>query len=191
MLFYNMFVFSSKKRAILFSWVTRITKHSLEIVFNILIVRSVFSSSRFAVGSSAIKIFGWRATLLAIEVLPVPGGPTRQRIGLSPFFVSALTDKNSRNAVSHFQVIERFNGFTFLRVMLETGRTHQIRVHFSHRGTPVAGDAVYGNPKKTYGLEGQCLHAAVLGFIHPITKEYLEFSSDLPDYFKEFLRRIK
>jgi 23S rRNA pseudouridine1911/1915/1917 synthase len=101
-----------------------------------------------------------------------------------------VTTKNSREAVTHYEVIERFNGFTFLRVILETGRTHQIRVHFSHRGTPVAGDTVYGNPKKTYGLEGQCLHAAVLGFIHPITKEYLEFSSDLPDYFKDFLRRI-
>lgn len=102
-----------------------------------------------------------------------------------------VTTKNSREAVTHYEVIERFNGFTFLRVILETGRTHQIRVHFSHRGTPVAGDAVYGNPKKTYGLEGQCLHAAVLGFVHPITKEYLEFSSDLPDYFEDFLRRIK
>ena len=62
-----------------------------------------------------------------------------------------VTNKNSREAITHYEVLERFNGFTFLRVMLETGRTHQIRVHFSHRGTPVAGDAVYGNPKKTYG----------------------------------------
>lgn len=102
-----------------------------------------------------------------------------------------VTTKNSREAITHYEVIERFNGFTFLRVILETGRTHQIRVHFSHRGTPVAGDVVYGNPKKTYGLNGQCLHAAVLGFIHPITKEYLEFTSELPDYFEDFLRRIK
>ncbi len=102
----------------------------------------------------------------------------------------AVTDKNSRNAITHYEVIERFNGFTFLRVILETGRTHQIRVHMSYRGNPVAGDTVYGNPKKTYGLEGQCLHAAVIGFIHPITKEYLEFQSDLPDYFKDFLKRI-
>lgn len=102
----------------------------------------------------------------------------------------AVTDKNSRNAVSHFEVIERFNGFTFLKVRLETGRTHQIRVHMAYRGTPVAGDVVYGNPKKTYGLQGQCLHAATIGFIHPITKEYLEFTSDLPDYFTDFIRRI-
>ena len=102
----------------------------------------------------------------------------------------AVTDKNSRNAVSHFEVLERFNGFTFLKVRLETGRTHQIRVHMAYRGTPVAGDVVYGNPKKTYGLEGQCLHAATIGFIHPITKEYLEFSSELPEYFTDFIRRI-
>ncbi len=102
----------------------------------------------------------------------------------------AVTDKNSRNAVSHFEVLERFNGFTFLKVRLETGRTHQIRVHMAYRGTPVAGDVVYGNPKKTYGLQGQCLHAATIGFIHPITKEYLEFTSELPEYFTDFIRRI-
>lgn len=102
----------------------------------------------------------------------------------------AVTDKNSKNAVTHFEVLERYNGFTYLKVTLETGRTHQIRVHFSWRGTPVAGDTVYGNPKKTYGLNGQCLHAATIGFIHPITHEYLEFTSDLPQYFKDFLRRI-
>lgn len=102
----------------------------------------------------------------------------------------AVTDKNSRNAVTHFEVIERYNGFTFLRVKLETGRTHQIRVHMAYRGNPVAGDVVYGNPKNTYGLEGQCLNASTIGFIHPITKEYLEFTSELPEYFNDFLRRI-
>lgn len=102
----------------------------------------------------------------------------------------AVTDKNSKNAVTHFKVLERFKGFTFLEVRLETGRTHQIRVHMSYRGTPVAGDTVYGNPKNTYGLNGQCLHAAVIGFVHPITNEYLEFSSELPEYFKNFLGRI-
>lgn len=102
----------------------------------------------------------------------------------------AVTDKNSKNAVTHFEVLERFNGFTFLKVKLETGRTHQIRVHMAYRGTPVAGDVVYGNPKKTYGLQGQCLNASTIGFIHPVTGEYLEFTTDLPDYFKDFLRRI-
>ncbi len=116
--------------------------------------------------------------------LPIGRHPTDRK-------KQTVTDKNSREAVTHYEVLERFNGFTYLKVTLETGRTHQIRVHFSHRGTPVAGDAVYGNPKKTYGLNGQCLHAAVLGFVHPVTKEYLEFSADLPEYFSDFLRRIK
>ncbi len=102
----------------------------------------------------------------------------------------AVTDKNSKNAVSHFTVLERYNGFTFLKVRLETGRTHQIRVHMAFKGHPVAGDVVYGNPKKTYGLDGQCLHAATIGFVHPVTNEYLEFTSDLPAYFVDFLRRI-
>ncbi len=102
----------------------------------------------------------------------------------------AVTDKNSKNAVTHFEVLERYNGFTFLKVQLETGRTHQIRVHMAFRGTPVAGDVVYGNPKKTYGLQGQCLNASTIGFVHPVTGEYLEFTTDLPDYFKDFLRRI-
>ena len=102
----------------------------------------------------------------------------------------AVTDRNSKNAVTHFEVLERFNGFTFLKVKLETGRTHQIRVHMAYRGTPVAGDIVYGNPKKTYGLQGQCLNASTIGFIHPVTGEYLEFTTDLPEYFKDFLRRI-
>ena len=102
----------------------------------------------------------------------------------------AVTDKNSRNAVTHFEVLERYNGFTFLKVKLETGRTHQIRVHMAYRGTPVAGDIVYGNPQKTYGLQGQCLNASTIGFVHPITGEYLEFTTELPEYFKDFLGRI-
>lgn len=102
----------------------------------------------------------------------------------------AVTDKNSKKAITHYEVIKRYNGFTYLKVRLETGRTHQIRVHMAYRGTPVAGDAVYGDPKKTYGLSGQCLHAARLGFVHPITGEYLEFFAPLPDYFEDFLKRI-
>ncbi len=102
----------------------------------------------------------------------------------------AVTDKNSRNAVTHFEVLERYSGFTFLKIRLETGRTHQIRVHMAYRGNPVAGDIVYGNPKNTYGLQGQCLNASTIGFVHPITNEYLEFTTELPDYFKDFLRRI-
>lgn len=104
--------------------------------------------------------------------------------------MQAVTDKNARNAVTHFEVLERYNGYTYLKVRLETGRTHQIRVHMAYRGNPVAGDTVYGGSKNACGLQGQCLHAIKLGFIHPVTGEYMEFTSDLPDYFKDFIRRI-
>lgn len=101
-----------------------------------------------------------------------------------------VTDKNSKNAVTHYTVISRFKGFTHLRLRLETGRTHQIRVHMSYLGHPVAGDTVYGPSKDKYSLGGQCLHARKIGFIHPITGEYLEFTSDLPQYFIDFLKKI-
>lgn len=96
-----------------------------------------------------------------------------------------------REAVTHYKVIERFGGFTHLRLRLETGRTHQIRVHMAYLGHPVAGDEVYG-PKKVIGyLCGQCLHAKRLGFVHPESKEYREFDSSLPEYFESFLARCK
>lgn len=101
-----------------------------------------------------------------------------------------VTDKNSKNAVSHYTVLERLNGFTHIKVRLETGRTHQIRVHMSHIGHPVAGDEVYGPKKVIKALDGQCLHARKIGFIHP-DGQYMEFSSDLPEYFTEFLRKCR
>ncbi len=96
-----------------------------------------------------------------------------------------------REAVTHYEVLERFEGFTHLRLRLETGRTHQIRVHMAYMGHPVAGDDVYGPKKVITSLNGQCLHAKVLGFIHPDTKEYMEFDSQLPEYFKGFLKKLK
>ena len=96
-----------------------------------------------------------------------------------------------REAVTHYEVLERFDGFTHLKLKLETGRTHQIRVHMAHMGYPVAGDDVYGPKKVITSLNGQCLHAKVLGFIHPDTKEYMEFDSQLPEYFKGFLKKLK
>ncbi len=96
-----------------------------------------------------------------------------------------------REAVTHYQVLEQLNGFSHLRLRLETGRTHQIRVHMAYIGHPVAGDEVYGPKKVIASLGGQCLHAKKLGFIHPVTREYMEFESDLPDYFKDFLARCK
>lgn len=92
-----------------------------------------------------------------------------------------------RNAVTHYTVIERFGDFTHVRLKLETGRTHQIRVHMASIGHAVAGDDVYGPKKVITKLGGQCLHAKKIGFIHPVTHSYMEFESDLPEYFKDFL----
>lgn len=102
-----------------------------------------------------------------------------------------VTDKNSKNAVTHYEVIERLKGYTLLKCKLETGRTHQIRVHMSYIGHPVAGDEVYGPKKVITALKGQCLHAQKIGFIHPVTKEYLEFSSDVPQIFSDFLHKLQ
>ena len=101
-----------------------------------------------------------------------------------------VTLENSREAVTHYSVIRRYAGYTHLRVRLETGRTHQIRVHMAYKGWPVAGDEVYGNGKPKW-LNGQCLHAKKLGFIHPRTGVYMEFESELPDYFTKFLKTIE
>ncbi len=101
-----------------------------------------------------------------------------------------VTLENSRDAVTHYFVLRRYSGYTHLRVRLETGRTHQIRVHMAYKGNPVAGDEVYGNGKPKW-LNGQCLHAKKLGFIHPRTGEYMEFESELPDYFTKFLHSIE
>ena len=101
-----------------------------------------------------------------------------------------VTEKNSRNAVTHYEVLARYPGFTHLRLKLETGRTHQIRVHMAYLGHPVAGDPVYGVKKVITSLGGQCLHARVIGFVHPTTGEYLEFTSELPAYFTTFLKKL-
>jgi 23S rRNA pseudouridine1911/1915/1917 synthase len=97
---------------------------------------------------------------------------------------------NGKHAVTHFQVIERFKDFTFVECQLETGRTHQIRVHMKYIGYPLAGDPKYG-PKKTLDINGQALHAGVLGFIHPRTDEYLEFEAPLPGEFEEVLEQLR
>ena len=102
-----------------------------------------------------------------------------------------VTKQNSKNAITHYSVIEEYNGYSHICLKLETGRTHQIRVHMAHLGHPVAGDLVYGHDKKSAELNGQCLHAIKIGFVHPIKNEYMEFSSDLPDYFKGFIDKVK
>ncbi len=102
----------------------------------------------------------------------------------------AVTNLNSKPAVTHYRVIERLAGYTHLELTLETGRTHQIRVHMAYMGHPVVGDPVYGNPKHSLGLRGQCLFAEYISFTHPVTGEIMSFSAQLPDFFKDVLRRI-
>lgn len=102
----------------------------------------------------------------------------------------AVTLKNSKNAVTHYYVLNRYDKFTHVRCVLETGRTHQIRVHMAYIGHPLAGDPVYGPKKVITELNGQCLHAGEIGFVHPRTKEYMEFKSELPDYFTKFLKKL-
>ena len=100
-----------------------------------------------------------------------------------------VTDKNSKNAVTHYKVLKVFEKYTLLKFKLETGRTHQIRVHMSYIGHPILGDDVYGKAFK--GIDGQCLHAKKIGFIHPSTGEYMEFDSELPEYFEKVLKKVK
>ena len=102
-----------------------------------------------------------------------------------------VTSKNSKNAVTHYELVEQYDNFAHVRLKLETGRTHQIRVHMSYIGHPVAGDPVYGPKKVIEYLGGQCLHAGLIGFRHPRTGKYIEIESELPEYFTDFLRRIK
>lgn len=101
----------------------------------------------------------------------------------------AIVD-GGKHAVTHFQVLERFGNFTLVECRLETGRTHQIRVHMNYIGFPLAGDPKYG-PKKTIDFGGQVLHAGVIGFVHPVTKEYLEFSSPIPEDFEALLTELR
>ena len=99
----------------------------------------------------------------------------------------AIDYKNGRNAVTHYSVISNYGKYAHIECQLETGRTHQIRVHMSSIGHPLLGDDVYGSGKSPYRLEGQTLHARVLGFVHPYTGKYMEFEAPLPDYFKEII----
>ncbi|MET3194383.1 RluA family pseudouridine synthase [Bacillus sp. OAE603] len=101
-----------------------------------------------------------------------------------------VTEENAKEAVTHFKVLERFEEFTLVECQLETGRTHQIRVHMKYIGFPLAGDPKYG-PRKTIDIDGQALHAAVLGFKHPRTGEYMEFSSPIPKVMEDVLENLR
>lgn len=103
----------------------------------------------------------------------------------------SINEKNGKPAVTHYTVLERFGNYTLIECKLETGRTHQIRVHMSSIGHPLVGDEVYGPARCPFKLQGQCLHAMVLGFVHPRSGEYMEFSAELPEYFEELLRKLR
>lgn len=105
----------------------------------------------------------------------------------------AVTKKNSRNAITHITVLERFkkSGYTLVSAKLETGRTHQIRVHMSYIGHPIVGDTVYGSGKNEFGVVGQMLHAKVLGITHPITNEYMEWEKEAPKEFADIIRLLE
>ncbi|MGI6677516.1 MAG: RluA family pseudouridine synthase [Dehalobacterium sp.] len=103
----------------------------------------------------------------------------------------AVVLKNSKPAVTHYRVLERFQDYSLIEARLKTGRTHQIRVHMSYLGYPVVGDPLYGPRKGNFGLKGQALHAVLIGFQHPRTGEYLEFEAPVPDYFQNILKRLR
>lgn len=120
-------------------------------------------------------------------------GTVDQPIGRNPLDRKkmAVTQKHSRRAVTHYRVLERMGNFTFIEAQLETGRTHQIRVHLTFIGHPLLGDTVYGPKKQPFHLEGQALHARVLGFVHPSTGQYMEFEAPLPENYEKLLMRLK
>lgn len=103
----------------------------------------------------------------------------------------SINRKNGKEAVTHYRVLERFRQFTYVECQLETGRTHQIRVHMASIGHPLLGDSVYGPSKSPFKLQGQTLHAGVLGIVHPRTGNYMEFSAPLPEYFSELLDKLR
>lgn len=103
----------------------------------------------------------------------------------------AIVRSGGKRAVTHYRVLERFGNDTYIECQLETGRTHQIRVHMASLGHPLLGDEIYGRAKSPFKLEGQTLHAMVLGFIHPTTGEYMEFEAPLPEYFEKLLEKLR
>ena len=103
----------------------------------------------------------------------------------------AINHKNGKHAVTHYKVLERFGQYTYIQCELETGRTHQIRVHMASIGHPLVGDPVYGPAKQPFKTDGQMLHAKVFGFIHPSTNDYMEFETDLPEYFQLILEKLR
>lgn len=120
-------------------------------------------------------------------------GTINAPIGRHPTDRKKMSTKapNGRSAVTHYRVLERFADYTYIECQLETGRTHQIRVHMSSIGHPILGDNVYGPAKCPFKLEGQTLHAKILGIVHPTTLEYMEFDAPLPEYFENLIIKLR
>ncbi len=134
-----------------------------------------------------------RYLALVHGIMVEPAGVVDAPIGRDPKDRKkmAVVTRNSKNAVTHYKVLDRFKEYTFVECRLETGRTHQIRVHLSYLGHPVVGDPLYGTRKNHFSLKGQLLHAAVLGFYHPRSGEYMEFITGLPKYYENVLNTLK
>ena len=133
-----------------------------------------------------------RYTALVYDNLVQDEGSIDAPIGRDPTnrLRQAVTTQNSKRAVTHWRVLERFGRYTLIEARLETGRTHQIRVHMAYIKHPLVGDPVYGPKKVITQLHGQCLHAGLIGFIHPRTGEYMEFEAPLPPYFTDFVKTL-
>ncbi len=158
----------------------------------LLIVAKNDNAHNFLAKQIAEHSFKREYEAICIGVIKDDSGTINKPIGRHPVKRKqmAVTATNSKNAVTHYEVIKRFNNNTYLKLRLETGRTHQIRVHLASIGKPVLNDPVYSNYKSVPDFCGQCLHARTIGFVHPNGK-YLEFKSDLPDYFKNYLEKLE
>lgn len=134
-----------------------------------------------------------RYTALVYNNIKEDQGTVDAPIGRDPAdrFKRAVTDRNGKRAVTHWEVLERFGRFTLIEARLETGRTHQIRVHMSYIKHPLAGDPLYGPKKQSIPVSGQLLHAGILGFRHPADERYMEFKAELPDEFRKVLEELR
>jgi 23S rRNA pseudouridine1911/1915/1917 synthase len=126
--------------------------------------------------------------------IPEDDGTIQKPIGRHPVDrkKQAIDVRNGREAITHYHVVERFSGkYTWIECQLETGRTHQIRVHMASIHHPLLGDTIYGPDKNPFHLQGQTLHAGTLGFIHPRTQKYVEFHAELPEYFVQLVEKLR
>ncbi|MBD5542991.1 MAG: RluA family pseudouridine synthase [Lachnospiraceae bacterium] len=145
--------------------------------------------------AAQLKVHSIQRKYLAIVhgIIKEEEGTIEGAIGRDPFERKkmCINEKNGKPAITHYKVLERFIGYTYISCQLETGRTHQIRVHMASIGHPLLGDEVYGRKTSKFRLQGQTLHAASIGFIHPVTEAYMEFHAPLPEYFSHLLQILE